>query len=514
MAAGFVVRKNQYYDSVFLMGVNKRLSQVRGVKQTAVLMGTEKNKQLLDDIGIHGDEIAMAQPSDLVVAVIAETEQVVDEVLGNLDQALFAVEGDTPRSSLRTLGDALATAPSANLAVFSIPGEYVYREAGKALEAGLNVFIFSSNVPLAEELKLKELASEKHLLVMGPDCGTSILGGVGIGFANSVRHGRIAAIGPSGTGLQEFTTQVHHAGHGISHAIGTGSHDLSDRIGGITTLAALQALERDPQTDVVAIIAKPPGAATLRRLTERLTTFTKPIVACFLGLPREEVVLQGGPIAARTIDDAARRAVECLDGPGSHPPSTLSEQERQLAGETRRHWSARQKYVRGVFAGGTFCYQAQQILQERGLLIHSNAPLDPGLRLEDPDTSVGHTLVDMGDDTYTLGRPHPMIDATLRKQRIIAEGRDPDLAVLLVDFILGTNASEDPVGDLVDPILRARETVRAHRGELTVVASICGTDADPQDLNLQRKLLEDAGVIVFPSSARAALFCAQLLAPE
>ena len=514
MAAGFVIRKNQYYDSVFLMGVNKRLSQVHGVKQTAVLMATENNKQLLDDIGFHNDQIAAAQPSDLVVAVVAETQQVVDAALGELDHALLAVESGTPRSSLRTLEDAFLAAPSANLAVFTIPGEYVHREARKALEAGLNVFIFSSNVPVAEELELKQLAAAKHLLVMGPDCGTSILGGVGIGFANGVRKGRIAAIGTSGTGLQEFTTLVHQSGHGISHAIGTGSHDLSDQIGGITTFAALEALERDPLTDVVAIIAKPPGANTLNRLNQRLSAYSKPIVACLLGLPADEAVSSGRRWAARTIDAAARLAVECLNGRGADAPTRLSDQERELAAQARRRWSATQEYMRGVFAGGTFCYQAQQILQERGLLIHSNTPLGPGLRLVDPNASVGHTLVDMGDDAYTMGRPHPMIDATMRKQRIVAEGRDPKVAVLLVDFILGYNASKDPVGDLVDPILQARQITQERGGELTVVASICGTDADPQDLNLQRRLLEDFGAIVLPSSARAALFCAELLAPE
>jgi len=514
MASGSVIRKNQYYDSVFLMGVNKRLSQIQGVQQTAVLMGSEKNKQLLADIGIQADQIDAAQPGDLIVAVIAETEQVVEAVLGNLDQALLALEADTPRSHLQSFEDGLGRKPSANLAVLTIPGEYVYREARKALEAGLNVFIFSSNVPIADELKLKELASERGLLVMGPDCGTSILGGIGIGFANTVRRGRIGAIGPSGTGLQEFATQVHHAGHGISHAIGTGSHDLSDQIGGITTLMALDALEGDPQTEVIAIIAKPPGTNTLRRLNERLMACSKPVVGCFLGIPYGQIDSKGALITPRTIDDAVLRAVECLDGPGVHPTIQLSEQERQLAAETRLHWSTTQQFLRGVFAGGTFCYQAQQILKDRGLLVHSNVPLGPGARLEDPNTSIGHTLVDMGDDVYTLGRPHPMIDGTMRKQRIIAEGRDPNVAVLLLDFILGYNASEDPVGDLLDSILQAKQTMQAYGGRLAVVASICGTDGDPQDLNLQRRLLEDSGVIVFQSSAKAALFCSQLLKPE
>jgi len=514
MAAGFVVRKNQYYDSVFLMGVNKRLSLLPGVQQTAVLMGTDNNKQLLAEIGVQGGAVAAALPSDLIVAVIADTEQAVEAVLGSLDTALVAVEGTARKSTLRSFEDGMRASPSANLAVFTIPGEYVYREARKALEAGVNVFIFSSNVPLAQELELKQLASARHLLVMGPDCGTSIVRGVGIGFANAVRQGRIGAIGPSGTGLQEFTTQVHHAGHGISHAIGTGSHDLSDPIGGLTTFAALEALEKDPQTDVIAIIAKPPGPITHRRLADRLSTCSKPTVACFLGIAEGKAVAQGARRPARTIDDAVRLAVDRSGGPEPTMGKALSAQERERAAEARSRLSARQKYVRGVFAGGTFCYQAQQILQDRGLQVHSNAPLNPKLKLVDSDISRGHSLVDMGDDEYTRGRPHPMIDASLRKQRILAEGRNPETAVLLLDFILGQNASEDPVGDLMDPILEAQRSLQSLGGHLPIVASICGTEGDPQDLQLQRSLLEDAGAIVFQSSARAALFCGELLKPE
>jgi FdrA protein len=511
MAAGYIVRKNQYYDSVFLMGVNKRLSQVPDVRQTAVLMGSENNKRLLAAIGIHGKDIETAQASDLIVAVIAETQQAVEAVLGNLDQALLAVESGTPRSGIQTFEEGLALRPSATLAVLTIPGEYVYREASKALEAGLHVFIFSSNVPIEDERKLKEFASERHLLVMGPDCGTSILGGVGIGFANVVRRGRIGVIGPSGTGLQEFTTQVHHAGHGISHAIGTGSHDLSDQIGGITTLAGLEALEADPQTDVIAIIAKPPGPETIKQLYGRLKAFPKPVVGCFLGVPPAKIASQDALLTTRTIDDAVQAAIRFIDEAGPSHSIQLTEGERRLAAQARSTWAANQQFLRGLFSGGTFCYQTQQILQDQGLATYSNTPLNPDRRLQDRSLSVDHTLLDMGDEVYTLGRPHPMIDGTLRRERILLESHDATVAILLLDFILGYNASEDPVGDVLDSILEARGAALARGGQLTAVASMCGTEADPQDLDLQQRLLENAGVIVFRSSARAALFCGELL---
>ncbi len=511
MASGFVIRKNQYYDSVFLMGVNKRLSQAKGVLQTAVLMGSDTNKQLLADIGIRAGEITQANPNDLIVAVIGESAQVVDRVLGKLDHALHALEEKEPDARVRSLEDALAEKPQANLAVLSIPGEYVLREARKALENGLNLFIFSSNVPISGELELKELAAQKDLLVMGPDCGTSILGGTGIGFANVVNRGSIGAIGPSGTGLQEFTCQIHNAGFGISHAIGTGSHDLSDEIGGITTLQALEALDANAQTKVITIIAKPPGAATLARLLERIKGCSKPVVGCFLGASEESLEDIDEITRASTIDEAVYKAIHYAGKGGEIAKLELTKQERDLAASARVGWTPEQRYLRGLFAGGTFCYQSQQILTEAGIATHSNAPLDPKTRLAHPDKSFAHTLIDMGDETYTLGKPHPMIDSTMRSKRILSEGRDPSVAILLLDFILGYNASMDPVGDLLDAILEAKKMKQQQGGELTVVASICGTENDPQEMDLQVKLLREAGVIVFHSNAKASLFCCELL---
>jgi len=510
MATGFVIRKNQYYDSVFLMGVNKRLSDAAGVQNTAVLMGSEKNKELLADLGVHAPQIDEAQPNDLIVEVVADSRQVVDAVLGDLDQALKFMTTSAPVSVWRTFEDGLAQKPGANLEVISIPGEYAASEARKALEANLHVFIFSSNVTLDDELELKRRASQKNLLVMGPDCGTSLIGGVGIGFANAVRQGTIGAIGASGTGLQEFTCQIHNAGLGISHAIGTGTNDVSDAIGGLTTLAALDALEDDPGTKIIVFISKPPGKKMLEKLLERLDQCKKPAICCFLGidhLPDTHKKVK----FARTIDEAVQWTIYFEDdGPAVSKPNLRPEELKWIKNE-RARWSPKQQYLRGIFAGGTFCYQSQQIMQDAGLEVYSNAPLEPRFALEHPDRSRAHTLVDMGDEYYTLGKPHPMIDGALRKQRILTESLEPQVAILFLDFILGYNASADPVGELLDAILEARQTASQRGGALTVVASICGTDGDPQDLDLQTRLLQEAGAIVFPSNARAASFCCKLL---
>jgi len=512
MASGFVIRRNQYYDSVFLMGVNKRLSEARGVQQTAVLMGSEKNKHLLSDIGLRDAQIDAAQPTDLIVAVTAETPDIVREVLGRLDEWLQAGQDNAPASGFHTLEDGLAQRPGTNLVVISIPGEYAAREARRALEAGLSVFLFSSNVSVDDELALKEFASQRGLVVMGPDCGTSLIGGVGIGFANAVRHGSVGAVGASGTGLQEFTSQVHNAGFGISHAIGTGSHDLSERIGGLTTFAALDALEADPQTEVVALISKLPAARTLKKVSERLVTYRKPVIGCFLGTRFNPEGTSAAYRAARTIDEAVHLSLMALAGTTPQPArNSFAPDEANWLPRERRAWAPEQQYLRGLFAGGTFCYQTQHILREANIAVNSNAPLDQRHKLADPDKSRQHTAVDMGDDYYTLGRPHPMIDGTLRRKRILSEAQDPEVAILLLDFILGYNVSKDPVGEVLDAIVEARQTAQRRGGHLTVVASICGTEGDPQDLNLQARILREAGALVFQSNARAAAFCSELL---
>jgi len=514
MASGFVIRKNQYYDSVYLMSVNRRIAEVKGVQQTAVLMGGPANKQLLSDIGIQDTQIDTAQPNDLIVAVIAETSRMVDDVLGRLDEWLEAIEVPALKSKVNTLKDGLAQKPDANLAAISIPGEYAAKEARKALEANLNTFVFSDNVSIEDELELKRFANQHGLIVMGPDCGTSLIGGVGLGFTNVVRKGSIGVIGGAGTGLQEFTCQVHNAGFGISHAIGTGSHDLSDKIGGLTTFAALNALESDTKTKVIAIIAKIPAPGALEHLLDKIETCKKPVVGCFLGIDTTRLSVRSNLQFATTIDDAVRLSIEAVNGNVVVPGKDLSAEDLALIVDEQTSWSPDQKYLRGILAGGTFCYQSQQILQEAGINIYSNNPLDNKYKLAQPDLSIENTIVDMGDDFYTVGKPHPMIDSTMRRQRILVESRDPKVAILFLDFILGYNASMDPVGDLVDVIQEAKLIYKQHAGALTIVASVCGTDGDPQDLNMQIKMLRETGVLVYRSNALASKVCCKLLGKE
>ena len=368
------------------------------------------------------------------------------------------------------------------------------------------MFLFSDNVSVKDELSLKQFAHRNGLLVMGPDCGTSIIGGKGLGFSNAVRRGTIGVIAAAGTGLQEFTCMVHNAGLGISHAIGTGGRDLSDDIGGVTTLSALDLLANDPNTKVITIISKPPGLNTLKKLVDRFRNIKKPVIGCFIGIDGRIDGEESCFHRANIIDEAVALTLSQDGGEIHHKPDETISHPQAKKGKKKD-----QKYLRGVFAGGTFCFQAQQILRKNGIRVYSNTPLEKSLKLDHPDSSKFNSIVDMGEEYYMVGRPHPMIDGSQRAIRIVREARDPEVAIILLDIILGYNSSMDPVGDLADAIIEAQKIGKHQDRSLEIVASICGTADDPQDLNLQTKLLHDCGCVVFQSNAAAVQYCVGLL---
>ena len=500
--------ENRYFDSVFLMRVSKRLSGQPGIDQAAVVMGTPKNIQILAAAGYDGIDALGASSNDLVVSLRAESVEAARPLLDSLEQWLVRDSSRPASESVRSIEQALSRQPASNIALISVPGQFATREARQALENGLNVFLFSDQVPLEDELSLKKMALDKGLLLMGPDCGTSIIGGVGLGFANAVRRGSIGVIGASGTGTQEVTSLVHRWGSGISHAIGVGGRDLSDDIGAISTLQAIDALERDPNTSVILLVSKPPGAATLSRVSERLAACSKPVVTCYLGGQNEHARHSKNVTTTNNLDDAATAAIRLAGGMRVDENSAVSPESVQ---QERAKLRAEQTFVRGVFAGGTLCYQAQQVLTEAGLSVHSNEPLEKDMALPDSSVSVGHTLVDMGADEFTDGKPHPMIDSTERIQRILSEAEDQQVAVILLDCILGYVASDDPAGDIAPAISGAKRTANQRGDHLSVIVSVCGTDLDHQGLDDQIDLLEEAGAIVFTSGLQAARFAAQLV---
>lgn len=493
------VRKSTYFDSVTLMLISGKLAELPQIVEAAVMMGTEHNKRLMLRSGVLDEgNAAKVKPNDLVIGILAETQDALDAARQQLDVLMREKDSEdealtVPIPDLDAACDKLGTA---NFSVISLPGAYAGREAQKAMARGLHVLLFSDNVDLETENRLKDYALAHGLLMMGPDCGTAIVNGVALGFANRVRRGRIGLVAAAGTGLQEVTTLIHRMGGGISQALGTGGRDGKDAVGGKMLLQCLRALAQDPQTEVIGIISKPLGEKTLSLLQAELQTLRKPIVTCFLGAPKKDV----GHYSA-TLAQAART----LCALGGYP-DVLAAQPLPAAPT----FAPKQAYLRGLYSGGTLCYETLLLLKSQGIDCHSNLSATSAFSLADPEQSRAHTLVDMGDDYFTNGMPHPMIDPRLRTARIVREACDPETAVILLDCVLGYGSHPDPAAALADAVRRARAARRAE-GEVVFVASVCGTEEDIQCRSRQEATLRDSGVVVAESNAAAALYAAELL---
>jgi len=506
------IKPSEYHDSVTLMLVAKALLEQPGVEDAAVVMGTPANRELIAAAGLLTDAAAAGRPDDLVIVVRAADEAAGQAALAQADALLAAraVTTTTAAERPKSLASAIAATPDANLAVISVAGRYAAQEARTALERGLHVLLFSDNVPLDEEISLKQLAAERGLLCMGPDAGTAIINGVALGFANAVPRGRVGLVSASGTGLQGVTCGLARRGAGVSQAIGTGGRDLSEAVGGPMMLAGLRALQDDPETDVIVLISKPPAPAVAARVLGQIQASAKPAVVCFLGadpLPIEAAC--GLHVANLTQAAAAAAALAC----GERPEDALAQLEQEslalipLAAAEQRKLRPGQTALRGLFAGGTFCYEAQLILRALPEPVYSNAPLDKSRALD----SVGagfprpdHICLDLGGDEFTQGRLHPMMDPALRNRRIIEEARDPATAVILLDIVLGYGAHPDPAGVAAEAIREAQQIAAADGRHIIFIAAVCGTEADPQPLNQQEATLRDAGVLVQPDNAAAA----------
>jgi FdrA protein len=493
------VRTSVYHDSVTLMRLSHDLESVDGVSAAVAMMATPPNVALLRQAGLLTGAAADAGPADLVIAISATTASAADRARDAIDAALAArrPQAATAAGRPRTLAGALRMLPAATLALISVPGEYAAAEAMRALRAGLHVMLFSDNVPVDDEIALKREAVARGLLVMGPDCGTAILDGVPLGFANVVSRGRIGIAAASGTGLQEVTCLVDEEGEGISQAIGVGSRDCSEAVGGLMMSRALAALAADAETRVICLVGKPPAPGVMLRLADEAMRTGKPCVVHFAGASAPE----GRWHVAATLEDAARAAVALARGERPVPVDfTLDDGEvKRLVAAAAEGLAPHQRFVRGVYAGGTLAWEAVHVLR---------AELGAG----PPDvagTGDRHRVVDLGDDALTLGRAHPMIDGRLRREWIAREGADAGTAVLLLDLVLGHGAHADPAGDLL-PALDAARRARP----MAVVASVTGTDRDPQNRAGQVRALQAHGVLVMPSNAQAARLAARIAAHQ
>ena len=511
------IKKGLYFDSVTLMIVGRDLSATQGVLDAAVVMGTKENRAILEASGLWQAMFEGTDDTDLLLAVKAESEEAASKALAAAEQQFKKVRSQAESVEEvrpRSLSAALKALPGANVALISVAGRYAGDEAMKALEAGLHVMLFSDNVPIETELGLKRFAAGKGLLVMGPDCGTAIINGVPLAFANVVGRGDIGIVAAAGTGLQEVSTIISNAGAGISQAIGTGGRDVKKDIGGIMFIMGIRALMEDEATRVIVLVSKPPHDSVLEKIGKALKGVRKPVIAVFLGADAERVK-RYGMLPAATLDEAALMAVALSKGSDAGAARKgLDARDAKLADEARREASRAakgQKYVRGLFSGGTFCTEAQLVFHGLKVAgVHSNVPLAPSVAMADAWKSCEHTIIDLGDDAFTVGRPHPMIDFSLRNRRILDEARSPETAVILLDVVIGHGSNMDPVGELAPVIRDALKTAEAAKRRLVVACSVTGTPKDPQDRTKVEKGLKDAGARIFESNAAACAFAARM----
>ncbi|MET8472575.1 transcriptional regulator [Streptomyces sp. NPDC006422] len=480
------VRCDAYADSVALMRAAQHLTGLPGITAASLVMATEPNLRLLDDAHLLTDEGRAARPADLIVALRGTAdaiERALREVPALLEQPAASESTEPDAWEPRALVEA---DPATALALISTPGPYAAAEALKALRRGMHAFVFSDNVSLDQEIRIKDEAHRLGLLAMGPDCGTGVLDGVPLGFANVLRPGRVGLIGASGTGLQQVSCLLDAAGEGVRQMIGTGGRDLSAEVGARTTLDALDLLAADEGCELIVLVSKPPAPEVAERVVERAGRAGKPVVAAFLGTERPTE--RGSVTVVGTLRDAVREVTRTLGGtpaPPWTPPAVTPGPGR---------------YLRALYAGGTFAYEARHLLPEAAT---EADPYVPGRAITLPER---HLVLDLGDDAYTAGRPHPMIDPTVRAAHLGAALTDPHTAAVVLDVVLGHGAGPDPAEALAAEL----ESVADRRPP--VIAFVVGTDGDPQNADGVRARLEKAGAVLAPTSTDAAEWAVSLVA--
>lgn len=495
------IRSGAYYDSVVLMQLQRSLADQPGVIDAGVVMGTSANKEILAQSGLLVSETEAAGADDLVIVVTGDDEKSAQTALGKVDELVASRRGSGAEQDYRprSIETAAKMLPEAQWVLVSVPGRYAAGVARQALSFNKHVFLYSDNVSLEDEISLKQDAAQKGLLLMGPDCGTAIVNGIGLGFANKIRRGPIGVLAASGTGLQQVTVRIHQMGGGITHALGTGGRDLSEAVNAITARQGLDLLARDPDTKVIVLISKPPAPKVADELIKAARSIAKPIVVNFIGYASASRRVDN-IFFATTFDETVELALQLLDSSedfGAKPDITK--------------FKMGQRYLRGLFSGGTLQYEALLVLQNYLPVVYSNAPLDKKNKLEDSLVSKEHTILDLGEDEFTVGRLHPMMDNDLRIRRIEKEAADPEVAAILLDVVLGYGAHPDPAGELAPAIAAAIKTAVSSGRYLKVVAVVSGTDEDPQGMDKQIETLEEAGARVETSNDTAARYVGKLI---
>lgn len=488
-----VIKKGSYQDSVVLMLLTNKITAMDGVNKVSIMMATPANKEIFRAGGLSTEELLEAGANDLAIVADIKDESLVEVILKETDEFLknqaSVRESHSEEKAAKNWEQAMRLLPSANLALISVPGIYAAAEADRALDEGLHVFMFSDNVTLQDEVNLKKKAHDKGLMVMGPDCGTGIIQGVPIAFTNRVTKGKIGIVGASGTGIQELTTIIDRLGEGVTNAIGTGGRDLSSDVGGITMLDAVNAMEKDPEVSLVIVISKPPAKEVRDKIVNRLSNYTKPVVTLFLGEKPE--VHNKGFYHAYTLDEAARIAVQLVRGETvsttAYAPTVADAFKKE-----------EKKSIKAYYSGGT-------LASEAAMMFRDTMGLDVGLGKKEGFmlNHDGHTVVDLGDDVYTQGRPHPMIDPAKRIQCMEEAADDVGTGVILFDIVMGYGSHEDMAKALLPAVKKLKEKAEKENRKLFFVTTVCGTRQDPQGYDYQRELMENAGVIVCESNKDA-----------
>ena len=489
------VRQQFYLDSVALMRMSRTLTGIAGVQDAAMMMGTPANLEILSNAALlelpddaHSD--TSIGPGDLILTVRADSQTIALSALDEAEQLLAQPQqaGKSRTWQPRSIRSAVDEHRDANLALISVPGAFAVSEARKAIRRGLHAMIFSDNVSIDDEVQLKREARDLGVLVMGPDCGTCVINGVPLAFANQLPRGDIGIVGASGTGIQEVSCLLAGMGKGISHAIGVGGRDMGHDVGGISTLMALDALDKDSATRHIIVICKPPAPEVAAAVSGRISESAKTFTVCFIG--GQAIELPANAQWARTLSSAAELAADVGVGVGD------SDGKAEVATGSDVTASPQGSLIRGLFCGGTLCAEAQVLCLDAGLSISSNAAIPA---VSSDVAPGGHTLIDLGADEYTQGKPHPMIDPAVRDQMLSEALNEKSCAVVLVDVVLGYGAHTDPAGQLV----RSLPDDFAAKGT-ALIASVTGTENDPQVLSRQIATLKNAGIEVAPSNAAAA----------
>lgn len=536
-----LVKQNYYRDSLELLRLSDEIKRFPGIVEASLVMGTKTNKEILIKLGFPAQHITKAESSDMIIALRANDADLLLATNQKIEAILRGTGGEQPlgmdqssTSESHDLESVLNSVKDINIALISVPGEHVRGLAFKLIDEGIHQQIFSDHVSMDDELEIKRYAVKNHVLILGPGAGTSFINGKGIGFSNAVTAGPVAIVAAAGTGLQEVSTLLDHCGIGVRHGLGVGGNDPKEKIGGLMMSEALKMLDECEDIDVINIVSKPPARSVQQKIIDHAARHgKKKYVMTFIGgsnvysentkVKKVSSIRRGTRqpnkiIIARTLTSSVFATANQIANINKSELTIDTvyvkiEELKRIVETERKRLKNEQKYLRALYTGGTFAYETQVILN--GLAIrplYSNAPLTKSQLLQDAMRSFKNSVIDLGEEEFTKGRAHPMIDPTIRKLRIVEEASYEDVAVILLDFVLGYGSNPDPVGSTIEEIRKAKLVAAKARRHLSIVAHVCGTKRDPQGYGRSLIRLKDAGVLVLPTNAFAAIAAAGIVA--